>query len=83
MNVIGLVLRAVSTTYTTTVGNVDAKVSVIIEPEADQVKTSICPGVSKIAYLWWKTMSDVNKFNNYFFTQMKGTACFVISPQSL
>ena len=51
MNVIGLVLRAVSTTYTTTVGNVDAKVSVIIEPEADQVKTSICPGVSKIAYL--------------------------------
>lgn len=29
-----------------TVGNNDAKVSVIIVPDADQVKTSICPGVS-------------------------------------
>ena len=26
-------------------------VSVIIQPEADQVKTSICPGVSKMIYL--------------------------------
>ena len=51
INVTGLVLLAVSITYTTTVGNVDAKVSVMIEPEADQVKTSICPGVSMITYL--------------------------------
>ena len=51
MNVTGFVLLAVSITYTTTVGNDAAKVSVIIEPDADHVKTSICPGVSITTYL--------------------------------
>lgn len=46
MKVTGLVDLGVSTTYATTVGNVDAKASVMIAPEADQVKISICPGVS-------------------------------------
>ena len=51
MNDTGLVHRAVSIMYTTTVAQVDARASVMIAPEADQVKTSICPGVSKMAYL--------------------------------
>lgn len=41
INVDGLVERGVSTTYAITVGKVDAKASVIIAPEADQVKISI------------------------------------------
>lgn len=46
MNVTGFTLRMVSITYTTTVGNVDARASVIMLPEADHVNTSIWPGVS-------------------------------------
>jgi hypothetical protein len=41
MKVTGFVDLGVSTTYATTVGNVDAKASVMIAPEADQVKISI------------------------------------------
>jgi hypothetical protein len=41
IKVIGLVDRGVSTMYATTVGNVDAKASVMIAPEADQVNISI------------------------------------------
>ena len=46
MNVTGLALRGVSITYTSTVGSVEARASVIIWPDADHVNTSICPGVS-------------------------------------
>lgn len=51
INVTGLTERTVSITYTITVGNVEAKLSVIIVPETDHVNTSICPGVSNIQYL--------------------------------
>ena len=46
MNVTGLTDRTVSMTYTTTVGKVVASDSVMMLPDADQVKASICPGVS-------------------------------------
>lgn len=48
MNVAGAVVRGVSMIYATTVGSEEATASVIMAPEADQVKISICPGVSKI-----------------------------------
>lgn len=48
MNVAGAVVRGVSIMYATTVGKDDATASVIIAPDADQVKISICPGVSRI-----------------------------------
>lgn len=51
MKVTGLVLLAVSIMYTTMVAKDDANASVMIAPDADHVNTSICPGVSKIAYL--------------------------------
>ena len=51
INVTGLVLLAVSIIYTTIVANDDASASVIMAPDADQVNTSIWPGVSNIAYL--------------------------------
>ena len=51
MKVTGLTQRAVSIMYATTVGNDEASDSVIIVPEADQVNTSICPGVSNSTYL--------------------------------
>jgi hypothetical protein len=41
MNVLGEVVRGVSMTYATTVGMLEAIDSVIIDPEADQVKISI------------------------------------------
>lgn len=41
MNVVGEVVRGVSIIYATTVGNVDAIESVMIAPDADQVKISI------------------------------------------
>lgn len=41
MNVTGLELLTVSMTYRTTVGNVEAKVSVMMVPDADHVNTSI------------------------------------------
>jgi hypothetical protein len=47
MKVVGEVVRGVSMTYATTVGIADAMASVIIAPDADQVKISICPGVSR------------------------------------
>lgn len=50
MKVTGLVLLTISITYTMTVGNWAARASVIIFPEADQVNTSICPGVSNITW---------------------------------
>jgi hypothetical protein len=46
MNVAGAFVRGVSMMYATTVGTADASASVMIAPEADQVKISICPGVS-------------------------------------
>lgn len=51
MNVAGAVVRGVSMMYATTVGKADATVSVIIAPDADQVKISICPGVSSMMFL--------------------------------
>ena len=48
MNVAGAVDLGVSIIYATTVGNDDATASVIMAPDADQVKISICPGVSSI-----------------------------------
>jgi hypothetical protein len=41
MNVLGDVVRGVSITYATQVGIVEAMDSVMIDPEADQVKISI------------------------------------------
>ena len=41
MNVAGAVVRGVSMIYATTVGREEAMASVIIAPEADQVKISI------------------------------------------
>jgi hypothetical protein len=38
MKVAGAVVRGVSMTYATTVGSVEATASVMIAPEADQVK---------------------------------------------
>ena len=46
IKVIGCDERGVSTTYKRTVGREDERDSVMILPEADQVKTSIWPGVS-------------------------------------
>ncbi len=46
MNVAGAVVRGVSIMYATTVGTDEAMASVMMDPEADQVKISICPGVS-------------------------------------
>lgn len=51
MKVTGFVLLAVSIMYTTTVANEDASASVMMDPDADQVNTSIWPGVSKMANL--------------------------------
>jgi hypothetical protein len=41
MNVAGATVRGVSTMYAITVGSADATASVIIAPDADQVKISI------------------------------------------
>ncbi len=46
MKVLGFWHLVASATYTKTVGKVLAKAVVIIWPEADQVNTSIYPGVS-------------------------------------
>jgi hypothetical protein len=46
MNVAGAAVRGVSTMYATHVGSAEATASVMMAPEADQVKISICPGVS-------------------------------------
>ena len=51
MKVTGFVLLAVSIMYTTTVAKEDASASVMMAPDADQVNTSIWPGVSKMANL--------------------------------
>lgn len=51
INVVGFVVRGVSTTYTTTVGKDDANESVMMEPDADHVNTSIWPGVSMNTWL--------------------------------
>ena len=48
MKVAGAVVRGVSMIYATTVGNEEATASVMIAPDADQVKISIWPGVSII-----------------------------------
>lgn len=47
MNVLGDVVLGVSITYATQVGMELAMDSVMIDPEADQVKISIWPGVSR------------------------------------
>ena len=46
MNVAGELVRGVSMMYATTVGTAEARASVMMAPEADQVKISIWPGVS-------------------------------------
>lgn len=46
IKVIGCEERGVSTTYKRTVGREDDSDSVMMVPDADQVNTSICPGVS-------------------------------------
>jgi hypothetical protein len=46
MKVAGATVRGVSMMYATTVGKVEAIASVMMAPEADHVKISICPGVS-------------------------------------
>jgi hypothetical protein len=51
MNVAGALVRGVSMMYATTVGNDDAIASVMIAPDADHVKISICPGVSRMTWL--------------------------------
>lgn len=51
MKVWGATERGVSITKATMVGNVDAKASVMMAPEADQVNISIWPGVSAMMYL--------------------------------
>jgi hypothetical protein len=51
IKVAGAVVRGVSMIYATTVGREDASASVMIAPEADQVKISIWPGVSRTTYL--------------------------------
>ena len=48
MYVAGAAVRGVSMTYATTAGKAEAMASVIIAPDADQVKISIWPGVSRI-----------------------------------
>ena len=48
MKVAGAVVLGVSMIYATTAGKDDATASVMIAPEADQVKISICPGVSRM-----------------------------------
>lgn len=48
VKVAGAVVRGVSMMYATTVGREEAIASVMIAPEADQVKISICPGVSRM-----------------------------------
>jgi len=48
MKVAGAVVLGVSMIYAITVGNDDATASVMMAPEADQVKISICPGVSSM-----------------------------------
>lgn len=48
MNVAGAVVRGVSMMYATTVDIDEATASVIIAPDADHVKISICPGVSSM-----------------------------------
>ena len=58
INVTGLVLLAVSIIYTTIVANDDASASVIMVPDADQVNTSIWPGVSNIAYLEYNARNE-------------------------
>lgn len=58
INVTGLVLLAVSIIYTTIVANDDASASVIMAPDADQVNTSIWPGVSNIAYLEYNARNE-------------------------
>ena len=50
INELGFVQRVVSITYMMVVGKENARVSVIIAPEADQVNASICPGVSITMY---------------------------------
>lgn len=51
INVAGALVRGVSTIYANTVGKDEATASVMIAPDADQVKISICPGVSKMIFL--------------------------------
>lgn len=51
MKVGGAVVLGVSMMYATTLGNEDATASVMIAPDADQVKISICPGVSMMIWL--------------------------------
>lgn len=51
INVTGAIVLGVSITYATTVGRDEAIASVMIDPEADQVKISICPGVSMRMWL--------------------------------
>lgn len=60
MKVAGAVVRGVSIIYATTVGIEDATASVMMAPEADQVKISICPGVSRITWLSVISETSIN-----------------------
>ncbi|KAH3664639.1 hypothetical protein OGATHE_003454 [Ogataea polymorpha] len=51
MNVVGDELLGVSMMYAIIVGKVDAKASVMMAPDADHMKHSICPGVSTMQCL--------------------------------
>ena len=48
IKVAGAIVRGVSMIYATTAGKLEAMASVMMAPDADQVKISICPGVSKM-----------------------------------
>lgn len=63
MNVTGAKLRHKSMTYTMIVGYSDAKASVMMFPEADQVNTSIWPGVSNMTYLCFLCDFWINDIN--------------------
>jgi len=64
MNVAGAVVLGVSMMYATTVGSEDAIASVMIEPEADQVKISIWPGVSIKIWLYERKPLTVRSLSN-------------------
>lgn len=75
MNVAGAVVRGVSIMYATTVGREEATASVMMAPEADHVKISICPGVS---INMWLIVSWIPSFKETLLTRH----CSLASPRS-
>lgn len=78
MNVAGAVVRGVSIMYATTVGSDDATASVMMAPEADQVKISICPGVST---RMWLRAPSVHTFSLWQ-THSTSAARFSMNPST-